>query len=130
MQPSGVGDRQLGVPAGDEAEVGDDPPAEPLGRGVRAERVDHPGDLTAGHGRQLGRGRAGAAQALAQGRVEEVDPGRPDGDPDLAGTGHRVLDPLVREVLGGAEGVQSDGVHGGSPWGRCVGRLVRPGTTV
>ncbi|GAA2293112.1 hypothetical protein GCM10010431_09110 [Streptomyces kunmingensis] len=38
-----------------------------------------------------------------------------DRDTDLAGAGFGVLGLLVGEVLGGAEGVESDGVHGGSP---------------
>jgi len=115
VQACGVGDGEFRVAAGSEAEVGDDPLAEPAVGSVRSERVDHPGDLPAGDRRQLGGGRAGAAQALAQGGVEEVYPGCPDGDPDLAGTRHRVLDLLVREVLGGTEGVQSDGVHRAPP---------------
>ncbi|BBC34302.1 hypothetical protein SGFS_055960 [Streptomyces graminofaciens] len=38
---------------------------------------------------------------------------RGDGDTDLAGARPGVLDLLIGEVLGRAEGVQADGVHGG-----------------
>lgn len=49
--------------------------------------------------------------SLAQGGVQEVDSGRPYGDTDLAGAGQWVVGDLVGEVLGGAEGMQTDGVH-------------------
>ena len=42
-----------------------------------------------------------------------MDAGRGDGDPHLAGAGDGVFGPLVAKVLGGAEGVEADGVHGG-----------------
>jgi hypothetical protein len=78
-----------------------------------AERVDGAGDLAAGDGGQLGRRPGAADGALAQCGVDEVDPGGGDPDADLAGAGVGVVDLLVDQVLGRAEGVQADGVHGG-----------------
>jgi hypothetical protein len=120
VQSSDFGDRQFGVAAGDEAEVGDDPLAEPQVRDALAQRLDDAGDLAAGDGGQEGRLGRRSLCALAQGGVQEVDTRRPYGDTDLAGARPGVLDLLVGEVLGRAEGVQADGVHGGSSRGRPV----------
>ncbi|GGZ26991.1 hypothetical protein GCM10010343_62890 [Streptomyces avidinii] len=51
--------------------------------------------------------------APAEAGVEEVDTGGGDGDADLAGGGNGDVRVLVGEVLGGAEGVEADGAHGG-----------------
>jgi len=59
----------------------------------------------------------GAGQALAERGVQQVHPGGGDRDTDLAGAGPGVVGLLVRQVPGGSEGVQADGVHG-------VSRLV------
>lgn len=107
-----IGDGQFGVAAGREAEVGDHALAEPQRRDTLAEGLDDTGDLAAGDGGQ-GRGFGrGPSHALAQGGVEEVDSGRFHGDTDLARARQRVRDLFVGEVLGRAEGVQADGVHG------------------
>lgn len=111
----GLGDGEFGVAAGGVADVGDDVPAEPVGVGALAERFDGAGDFAAGDGGQRGGSGVRAGHALAQGGVEQVYAGGADGDPDLAGPGDGVLDALVGEVLGGAEGVEADGVHGGLP---------------
>jgi hypothetical protein len=44
-----------------------------------------------------------------------MHPRRGDGDADLAGAGYGIVDLFEDEVLGGAEGVQTDGVHEESP---------------
>lgn len=115
VEPVGVGDGEFGITAGGRAEMGDDAVAEQSGVGGPAEHVDRSGDFPAGDGGQLGGGREGACHALTQGGVQEVHARRGDGDTDLAGAGYGVVGRLVREVLGGAEGVEADGVHGGLP---------------
>ncbi len=113
VEAFGVGDGEFGVAAGREAQVGHHPPAEPPPVHAVAERVHDPGDLP-GRARSAGAGRSGqrALMALPQGRVEQVHPGRGDRDPHLAGARDRVGDLLVGQVLGRAERVQADGVHG------------------
>ena len=84
VQAVDVGDGEFGVASGREAEVGDDPPAEPV-RGRRRRRG--PRRCRRPHGRgwwAAGWGRARGPGARAQGGVEEVDSGRGDGDTDLA----------------------------------------------
>src|SRR6478609_5395540 len=83
-----------------------------------AEGVDDPGDLAARDRGELGEGeRAARGLPAAQGRVEQVDAVRAHGDADLARAGHGVGHLLEHEVLGRAEGVQADGVHGSSSGG-------------
>lgn len=117
MEPVRVGDGEFGVAAGRHAEVGDDALAEQVGVGALADGLDDAGDFAAGDRRQLHGDGERAPRALAQRGVEEMDTGGGDGDPYLAGAGYGVVGRLVRQVLGGAEGVQADGVHG-------VGSLV------
>lgn len=58
--------------------------------------------------------RGTSVPAAASARASSsVRPGRGDGHPDLPRAGFGVLCPLVDEVLGGAEGVQANGVHDG-----------------
>ncbi|MGX1369161.1 hypothetical protein RKD19_004520 [Streptomyces canus] len=119
MEAVGVGDGEFGVASRRESEVGDHALAEPRAVDALAEGLDGAGHLTAGDGGKHGRLGQRPLVALAQGGVQEMDSGRPYGDPDLTGARYRVLGPLVGEVLGGAEGVQADGVHGAEP--SCVG---------
>jgi uncharacterized protein (DUF2237 family) len=95
--------------------VGDDAAPDPGCLRAVALRLDPARDLTAGDGGQAGEG--AHRDARPQAGVDEVHAGGLDGDPDLSGAGLRGADLLVAEVLGGPEGVEADGVHGGHPEG-------------
>ena len=106
--PHGAG----GVAAARLAEVGDRPAAEPGRVDALPHRVDHAGDLAARRHRQVGERERAAGRAGADRRVEQVDPGRGDGDPDLPGAGLGIGDLLEAQDVGRAELVLADGVHG------------------
>ena len=111
VQAGRVRHGQLGVPAGREADVRDHALAEPLRGHALPDGLDGSGDLAARHRGQRGQLRQRPLVALADRGVDEVDSRRGDGDTHLARRRPGVLDLLVREVLGGAEGVEADGVH-------------------
>lgn len=113
VQAGGLRDGQFGVAAGGEADVGDHALAEPGGVDSLAGRIDRAGHLAAGDRGQRRQFGERALEAAPDRGVQEVHAGRRDGDADLAWSRYRVRRLLVREVLGRAEGVQADGVHGG-----------------
>ena len=112
LEGRGVGDGQFGVAAGCRAEMDGDAPAEPAGVGPLAQQLDSAGDFAARDGGQVWQRQRADPVAAAERGVDQVHARCLHGDPDLAGSGYRIGDFLVRQVLGGAEGVQTDGVHG------------------
>ena len=113
VQARRVGDDALGVAAARLAEVRDDAPADPGVVDVLAGRGDDARDLAARDRREVGqRERAHRGPAADRG-VEEVDAGGGDVDEDLPRAGRRIVDLLPAQVVGRAELVQSDRVHGG-----------------
>jgi len=112
VQRVGVAHRELGVAAARRPEVGRHAPAQPALVGARAHRIDDAGHLAPRYGRKLGQRQRPLRAPGADHRVDDMQPGRGDGDPHLAGAGHGVVDLLVAQVLGRAEGVQADGAHG------------------
>jgi hypothetical protein len=103
--------RQLGVPLAGHAQVGHDPAAQPRIVHALAHRVDHTADLAAGDGGQIGQRERPARSARADRRIEQVDTHGPHRDPHLPRLRLGVVDLLVDEVVGRAEGVEADGVH-------------------
>ena len=113
VQARRVGDDALGVAAARLAEVRDDAPADPGVVDVLADRGDDARDLAARDRREVGqRERAHRGPAADRG-VEEVDAGGGDVDEHLPRAGRRIVDLLPAQVVGRAELVQSDRVHGG-----------------
>ena len=101
MQGAGVADRELGVAAARRAEVGHHAAPVPRLVDAVAERVDHPGDLAPRDRRQLRQRHRAHLSPGADHRVDQVDPGHRDRDPDLARPRLGVVQPLVDQVAGG-----------------------------
>ncbi len=91
--------------------MGHDAGPEPRRIDVRAELVDHAGDLATRRHREVRR-REGPGLAASDGRVEEVDAGRRDGHAHLLRAGMEIGDDLRAQDVGGTELVLTDRLHG------------------
>ena len=85
--------------------------------GALAEGLDDAGDLAAGDRGQFGRRAPGPGRPSRRAVSSRCTPAAATAIRTWPGPGSGSVDLLVGEVLGRAEGVQTDGVHVGSPWG-------------